>query len=115
MSGITSEHRFSGSRPCPVCRGHSGLPSGRGERCYGFISEEGEWAHCTREEHAGSLEPNPNSATYAHKLTGDCRCGERHDLEPADVVVPIRGARDRSKAPRRPREPLGRLTKTWVG
>jgi hypothetical protein len=82
---IAPERRFSPSRPCPVCGGHDRLPRGNGERCYGFLAEDGMWAHCTRDEHAGGLEQNPESGTYAHKLMGDCHCGVRHDTEPADA------------------------------
>jgi putative DNA primase/helicase len=81
---VTSERRFSLRRPCPVCGGHDQLPRGNGERCYGFLSEDGLWAHCTRDEHAGGLGQNPESGTYAHKLMGDCRCGFRHDPASAE-------------------------------
>jgi hypothetical protein len=55
---VTSERRFSLSLPCPVCEGHDRLPHGNGARCYGFLAEDGRWAHCTREEYAGLLEQN---------------------------------------------------------
>jgi putative DNA primase/helicase len=83
---IAPECRFSPSRPCPVCGGHYQLPRGNGERCYGFLAEDGVWAHCTRDEHAGGLEQNPESGTYAHRLKEGCRCGVRHDTGPADLV-----------------------------
>jgi hypothetical protein len=82
---IAPERRYSPSRPCPVCGGHDRLPRGGGRRCYGLLSEDGLWAHCTREEQAGALEQNPESGTYAHSLIGDCRCGVRHDPGPADA------------------------------
>lgn len=82
---IAPERRSSPTRPCPICGGHDRLPRGNGERCYGFLSEDGRWAHCTRDEHAGGLEQNQESGTYAHKLVGDCRCGVRHDPSPADA------------------------------
>ena len=82
---VAPERRFSPTRPCPICGGYDTLPRGQGERCYGFSSEDGRWAHCTREEYAGRLEENPESRTYAHKLMGDCRCGVRHDPSPADA------------------------------
>jgi hypothetical protein len=79
---IAREHRFSPSRPCPVCGGHDRMKRGNGERCFGFSSEDGTWAHCTREEYAGELEYNANIDGYAHKLVDDCRCGVRHDPNP---------------------------------
>jgi putative DNA primase/helicase len=82
---VASERRFSSSRPCPICGGHPRLQRGNGERCYGFLSEDGVWAHCTREEHAGGLEQNPESGTYAHRLVGSCRCEVWHDTGPADA------------------------------
>jgi putative DNA primase/helicase len=80
-AGVRPEQRFSPSRPCPVCGGHDRSPRGAGERCYGFLSDDGEWAHCTRDEHAGGLERNAGSEAYPHKLTGDCKCGARHGLD----------------------------------
>jgi putative DNA primase/helicase len=90
---IPPERRFSPSRPCPVCGGHDRLPRGNNERCYGFLSKDGAWAHCTREEYAGGLEQNPESGTYPHRLLGECRCGARHDPGLSDAnghVVPRR-------------------------
>jgi putative DNA primase/helicase len=78
--GVKPEQRFSPSRPCPICGGHNQMQRGEGVRCYGFLSDDGEWAHCTRDEHAGSLERNAGSDAYPHKLTGDCKCGARHGL-----------------------------------
>src|SRR5215207_9540269 len=58
------------------------MQRGNCERCFGFSSEDGKWAHCTREEYAGELEYNVDTSAYVHKLVGDCRCGERHDSSP---------------------------------
>lgn len=55
------------------------MPQGKGVRCYGFLSSDGNWAHCTREEKAGTLPVENESGTYAHSLRGDCKCGVRHD------------------------------------
>ena len=77
------KQRFKSDRACPVCGGHKGLPQGKRRRCYGFISDDGLYAHCTREEYAGHLDRNGNSNTYAHLLEGDCRCGEVHGAGPA--------------------------------
>lgn len=80
---VAPDQRFTSSRPCPVCGGHAQLLRGNKERCYGFLSGDGSWAHCTREEHAGGLEQNPESGTYGHRLMGNCRCGSRHNPSPA--------------------------------
>ena len=70
--------RFSRSTPCPICGGYDQAPRGEGQRCHGFLSDDGDYAHCAREEHASALSVEPNSSTYAHRLAGDCRCGQQH-------------------------------------
>lgn len=76
-----ASQRFRRDRPCPVCGGYPEAPHGRGVRDWGFLSDDGEWAHCTREERAGTLQMHDCSATYAHRLTGDCKCGMRHGTD----------------------------------
>jgi putative DNA primase/helicase len=73
---------FRKASPCPICQGYEQAPRGHGQRCYGFLSDDGTYAHCTREEHAGHLKPDRNGSTFAHRLVGDCRCGTRHDPNP---------------------------------
>ena len=74
--------RFTARDPCPICQGHKDLPTGQGERCFGFLSSDCDYAHCTREQYAGGLPQDPDSQTYAHRLIGDCKCGTRHDPNP---------------------------------
>ena len=76
-AAVRAEQRFVATRPCPVCGGHKDLPQGQSRRCWGFCSDDGCYAHCTREEYAGALTAGPDGS-YAHRLTGDCRCGVRH-------------------------------------
>ncbi len=76
--GMDSAQRFKRDRPCPICGGHPDLPQHEGRRCYGYLSDDGRYAHCTREEHADRLGRNGNSDTFAHHLMGDCRCGVTH-------------------------------------
>jgi hypothetical protein len=71
--------RFRKSSPCPICGGHKDLPPGHGQRCWGFLSEDRAYAHCMREEYAGSIPQNVKDQSYPHHLIGDCRCGIRHD------------------------------------
>ena len=80
---VKPDQRFTKHKPCHVCGGHSLSPKGVGLRCFGFISDDGEWAHCTREEFAGGLPLHDASSTYAHQLIGVCRCGQVHDAQPA--------------------------------
>ena len=75
---INKSQRFTRERPCPVCDGFDSAPRGNGRRCYSFLSSDGLYAHCTRDEHAGTLPKNPDSNTYAHRLNCLCSCGVQH-------------------------------------
>ena len=79
--------RFTKGNRCPICRGYETAERGAGKRCFGFTSPDGQWANCTREEHAGLLDLNQSSRAYVHRLTGDCNCGKRHDPVPAKKIV----------------------------
>lgn len=70
--------RFTPTNPCPICGGHDREQRGAGVRCWGFLSADRAYAHCTRGEHAGALPQNSSSLTYGHRLDGDCRCGVSH-------------------------------------
>lgn len=76
---IDRNQRFNKNSPCPICGGHTGLPTGHGSRCFGFISEDKEWVHCTREEYAGNIQANNKTNTYAHHWYGACKCGTEHN------------------------------------
>lgn len=78
----TSVRRFKRARPCPICGGYDEAPRRKGVRCYGFLSSDGEYAHCSRGEYAGALPLEADANTYAHRLAGTCRCGKRHDSNP---------------------------------
>jgi putative DNA primase/helicase len=76
-ASVAPAQRFTPQSPCPVCGGHQRMPQGRGQRCWGFLSDDSQWAHCTREEYAGSIQRN-HASTFAHRLTGKCPCGVFH-------------------------------------
>jgi putative DNA primase/helicase len=78
---VTPIQRYRPSLACQICGGHPRLPKGQGIRCYGFVSADGCFAHCTRPEHAGRL-PETNAGTFPHRLDGQCNCGQQHDLAP---------------------------------
>lgn len=101
-TGVRPEQRYSPSSPCPICGGHDQKRRGEGARCYGFLSDDGEWARCTREELAGGAPFDERSGAYVHKLAGDCKCGARHGL----ASGPLR---------RRPgrKGPRGRMVETY--
>lgn len=90
---VDGERRFTSRRPCPICGGHDGLPRGQGVRCSGFLSSDGRYAQCTREEKAGGLLIHPDAGTYAHRLDGPCACGVTHASRTA--VPPSRPRRRR--------------------
>ncbi len=83
---VATQQRFTRNRPCPICGGYETLPRGHKERCWGFLSDDGGWAHCVREEQSGGLPRNTASDTYAHRLDGDCDCGAQHDPRPASAT-----------------------------
>jgi len=72
---ITRSQRFTRRNPCPICGGHD--QSGKGSRCWGFLSGDGRFIHCTRSEYAGNLSQG-RDGTFSHILNGSCRCGEFH-------------------------------------
>lgn len=76
---VDATSRFRKARPCPICQGGDDMPRGKGRRCSGYLSSDGRFAFCTREEHAGRLEPQPTDpATWRHLLEGECHCGVVH-------------------------------------
>lgn len=89
---VTPEQRFTSDHPCPICGGWKQLPQGKAIRCWGFLSEDGAYAHCTRGESAGALSQNVNSDTFAHRLSGTCACGQEHRPGPQ-----VRGANGRGE------------------
>ena len=70
--------RHNKQQPCPICGGCDSDTRGKGERCHGFTSDDGEWVNCSREEHAGGSPFNANSETWSHKSSGKCMCGTAH-------------------------------------
>jgi putative DNA primase/helicase len=75
---IKHDQRFSAAHPCPICGGHDRDKRGKGARCFGYMSGNGNHAHCTRDEHAGQLAQNTTSETYPHLMEGPCKCGVTH-------------------------------------
>jgi Protein of unknown function (DUF3987) len=63
------------------------MPRGKGVRCTGILSDDGRWARCSREEHAGSvpLDERTTPAAYVHHIGGPCACGVVHQ-----VAQPVR-------------------------
>lgn len=83
---VDRRQRFTRGNPCPVCGGHEQLERGEGKRCTGYLSTDGKYVHCSREDKAGGLPLEEEAQTYAHLARGPCRCGVEHapgDARPA--------------------------------
>jgi len=77
---VDKGQRHTRSNRCEVCDGADQDPRGEGKRCGGYISEDGQWIHCSREEFAGGIPPN-HLGNFAHKRYGRCNCGSEHNAE----------------------------------
>lgn len=75
---VSGEQRFTADNPCPICDGSKDMPSGTGQRCFGFLSGDGKSVICTREpsdREAGNSEgwlhpvPDGGSAVTAPTVT----------------------------------------------
>lgn len=77
---ISNKQRFlTSSSKCPICGGYDRIQRGLGLRCCGFACDNPEYVVCTREEHAGNLDPlDTQPEGYKHKLHGECKCGIQH-------------------------------------
>jgi hypothetical protein len=93
--------RFTSTFCCPICGGHDGLARGKGRRCYGFVSGDGRFARCSREELAGMLQQETRTGLFVHYLAGPCRCGLPHNDRPAQPLPPFESAADHDAAKRR--------------
>ena len=82
-------HRFTASDPCPVCGGSDRDPRGQGVRCHGYLSSDGKFIFCAREDHAGKARHDAGSDCYRHTRRGPCPCGVEH--APADPKPARRG------------------------
>ena len=103
---VAKAQKFTANDPCPVCGGNPNSPRGKGERCYGFFSEDRKYANCTRDEFGGSLTKNASSNAYSHYLISECRCGKRHSDFNTPAYTPTSNAQRTNSTPRRS-PPLG--------
>jgi hypothetical protein len=106
---ISAQQRYTKDFLCPICCGGKDMPQGRGQRCYGYESDDREYACCTREEHAGSLDLNQRDQSYHHRLQGECRCGRTHGAA-SGKNYSGRPARPHSAKPVRTEKPAARRT-----
>ena len=103
-AGTRSRVRFTKGQTCPVCGGSESGPRGQGQRCHGYI--EGDWIHCSREEHAGNTRPDRSGTTWSHKAEGPCPCGRQHAPAPGP---PSRSARRPIDRVYKYRDPAGHV------
>jgi RecA-family ATPase len=80
IATVSREQRHTRAHRCPICAGGDGDPRGRGKRCSGFASSNGEYVHCSREELAGGIAAN-GAGLFAHRMHGSCHCGQTHGPE----------------------------------
>ena len=62
--------RFKKGFPCPVCKGWDTSVRGKGARCWGFQSDDGAWAYCTRSEFSDKASFNDRAQAWVHRLNG---------------------------------------------
>ncbi len=75
---------LSAETACPICKGFDRAGRGQGVRCHGYTSTDGDYAHCTRPEHAGGIALHAGKGggeTYPHRLRGPCACGTQHGAD----------------------------------
>jgi hypothetical protein len=104
---VGADQRHTATHPCPICGGSDRDRRGQGSRCHGFTSADGQWCHCSREDHAGGAKFNERSGTWAHKLKGPCPCGREH--APADLDP----RRDGQAKPKPPPSGKGKIVATY--
>ena len=79
---VAPQQRHTKRNRCPICGGADQDPRGQEKRCSGFNGSDGLYAHCSREELAGGLSQEAGG-TFAHKLRGECKCGQTHGADNA--------------------------------
>lgn len=78
-ASVDPTQRFSRRNPCPICGGGENMPRGKGKRCAGYLSSDGAWAYCSREEFAAGLPlRDTDPPAYRHALELPCHCGVAH-------------------------------------
>jgi putative DNA primase/helicase len=94
---VERSQRHTRNNRCPICGGADEDPRGKERRCHGFTSTDGDWAHCSREDLAGPLEPEA-AGTYAHLMRGPCKCGQTHGERASSEPEAIYDYRDETGA-----------------
>jgi len=110
---IAADQRWSRDSRCLICGGCERDPRGLGKRCAGFLSADGLFARCTREEYAGALRPDGSTAIpcYVHFLRGICRCGTRHE---GPVSFRPRTGASATKPVGQPIQTISAVLEPWV-
>src|SRR5690606_25278924 len=93
------------SHPCAVCGGHAGQRRHRGQRCHGYLTQDGVVAFCARvhsDKQAGDL--------FRHFTFGPCSCGVTHSPW-EDAPLGLRECRQRMNGSGKPN---GSGPKPWT-
>lgn len=51
-ASITPGQRYTRAHPCPIC---GGIQDSKSPHCHGWLSEDGEWAHCDKDRGDGAM------------------------------------------------------------
>ncbi len=68
MSAVSREQRHTRRFRCPVCGGADEDLRGKGKRCNGYTSQDGQWVRCSREEFANGMTPEASTGLFVHRL-----------------------------------------------
>jgi len=84
---VSNTQRFTPTHPCPICGGNGT----EHPHCDGFLSDDGEWAHCTRSDGAdGAVLRETSPPAYVYRLTdGSFRPWTEHPTtQPPPITKP---------------------------
>ena len=55
---VSPQQRYTADAPCPICDGDARAPRGTGERCHGYVHQDGSGAFCSQRE-SGKQQERP--------------------------------------------------------
>jgi hypothetical protein len=117
-AAVRNAQRWTRSRPCPICDGTGDARRGSSRRCHGYLSSDGLYAHCSRAESAGPLDPHGRTGLYPHRTSGPCRCGVTHGHEQmpleTDTAAIEQRAREIAAEEAKRAELLAKMPATWA-
>lgn len=112
---VATEQRHTRHRPCLICGGHAGLPSGQGIRCAGYMSSDGKWCFCQRVSEGAHHEvQTATGTTYVHLIRDESKANGWHprtlihrrpeailrDISALEIRAEVAGSADEYEADR---------------